>query len=59
MFKFASLFFDFDDFRNLEADKQAEHMHMHMICLCAILGVSEIVKIEKIEYFQISSLNVT
>ena len=50
---------DFDDFRDLEADKQAKHMHMHLICLSEILGISEIVKIEKIEYFQISSLNFT
>ena len=54
-----SLFLDFDDFRYLEADKQAKHMHMHMICLSEILGISEIDKIEKIEYFQISSLTFT
>ena len=33
--------------------------HMHVICLSEILGISEIVKIEKIEYFQMSSLNFT
>ena len=54
-----TLFLDFDDFRDLEADKQAKHMHMHVICLPKILGISEIVKIEKVEYFQISSLNFT
>ena len=53
------LFLDFDDFRDLEADKQAKHMHMHMICLSEILGISEIVKREKIDYFQISTLNLT
>ena len=50
---------DFDDFPHLEADKQAKLMHMPMICLSEILGISEIVKIKKIEYFQISSLNLT
>ena len=54
-----SIFLDFDNFRDLEAGKQAKHMHMHMICLSEILGISEIVKRKKIDYFQISSLNLT
>ena len=50
---------DFDDFRDLEADEQAKHMHMHMhmICLPEIIGISEIVKIEQIEHFQIFLYN--
>ena len=51
------MFLDFDDFRDIEADKQAKHMHMHMICLPEILGISQIAKIKKIEYFQIFLYN--
>ena len=51
------IFLDIHDFRHLEDDRRAKHMHMHMICLSEILGISEIVKIEKIEDFQIFSLN--
>ena len=45
--------FVFDDFWYLESAEQAKHMHMHMICLHEILEISEIVKIEKNNYFQI------
>ena len=52
-----TLVLDFDDFRELKADKQSKHMHMHMICLPEILAISEIFKIEKIEHFQIFLYN--
>ena len=41
-----------DDFWHLEAAKQATHMHMHMIESPEILGISEMVRINKITYFQ-------
>ena len=50
-------FLDFDDIWILKAVKQAKHTHMHMMCLSEILGISEMSKIKKIIYFEISRSN--